>query len=54
MSIRTAKEVACDGCLESVRLDSKTVNEDWPLIARDGWTRKNGFHWCPECSKDKK
>lgn len=50
MSIRIAKEICCDNCHDSVRLDARTLTEEWPSLARDGWTRKGGKHRCPKCS----
>lgn len=49
MSIRTAKEIVCDKCDWSERLDG-TMTEEWPSLTLIGWTRKNRQHFCPKCS----
>ena len=51
MSILTAKEIWCDQCGEWIRLDSgQTVNDEWVYLAKNGWTRGKGKHFCPLCS----
>lgn len=50
VSIRTAKEIVCDACRCSERLDEPTVRAEWPSLSRSGWTRKRGKHFCPKCS----
>jgi Zn finger protein HypA/HybF involved in hydrogenase expression len=51
MSILTAKEIWCDGCGEWVRLESgMLVNDEWCYLAKEGWTRSKGDHFCPVCS----
>jgi hypothetical protein len=51
MSINTAKEIVCDRCKCSVRLDAPTLTEEWPELVRDGWRRVIGGHYCPACVK---
>ena len=48
--IRVSKEIHCDGCAwwESIDID---VTRDWPYFKAQGWTRKNGEHYCADCSK---
>ena len=52
MTILIAKEIMCDGCAEWVRLDTPYVNDEWRFFKADGWSRKGGKHWCPECTID--
>lgn len=54
MSIRTAKELVCDRCHWSERLDGPTITAEWPSLANAGWTRKAGKHLCPKCSPTKR
>jgi hypothetical protein len=55
VSILIAREIWCDICSEWVRLDSgETVADRWPEMSADGWTRKGGRHFCPECSEKMK
>tara|TARA_R110000737_G_scaffold231282_1_gene244836 strand:- start:115 stop:300 length:186 start_codon:yes stop_codon:yes gene_type:complete len=54
MSLIKAVEIVCDGCEESVRVDSVAV--EWKELRNLGWTRGNGKHHCGWCSakpKDK-
>ena len=50
MSIRTAKEIACDFCPTSQRIDAPTLTAEWPALRKDGWHRERGKHVCPKCS----
>lgn len=50
--LRVAKELHCDFCSVSIRLDSQTLTEEWPALRRDGWGRGGGGrHLCPECNR---
>lgn len=51
MSLLIAKEVWCDKCSESVRLDDGMMWLEWPGLRKEGWTRRKGKHFCPKCSK---
>ncbi len=49
MSLIKATEVMCDGCSEWERLEIN-MKHDWPLLRKEGWTRKEGKHFCPNCT----
>jgi predicted RNA-binding Zn-ribbon protein involved in translation (DUF1610 family) len=46
--IVTAREIHCDGCGWWIRIDS-TIAVEWPSLAKEGWTRDAGRHYCPKC-----
>lgn len=49
MSLFIAKEIHCDGCGEWMRLETGRMRVHWPELAKEGWTREAGQHWCPQC-----
>ncbi len=49
MSIQVAKEVHCDTCGEWVRSYSSRIQDIWTELRREGWIRKNGYHYCGVC-----
>jgi hypothetical protein len=54
MALRIAKELCCDFCRVSVRLDAPTLKEEWPTLRKDGWRKVKGWHLCPTCAANRK
>lgn len=54
MSIRVAKEISCDRCGTSQRLDEPTLTAEWPSLRKVGWQRTEGKHLCPSCAISRK
>jgi len=48
MSLQTAVELHCDGCGFWFRIEEGMKGE-WPALKKEGWTRKQGRHWCKLC-----
>jgi hypothetical protein len=49
VSILVAKEIHCDGCGAWVRMEGRTIEQDWSSMKKDGWTRQGGRHYCKKC-----
>ncbi len=52
MTIIVEKEIFCDRCLERWARVSARVEDDWPWLQKEGWTRGGGEHYCPDCSEE--
>jgi hypothetical protein len=53
MSLNKVAELFCDECSYWIRIDTGRLSDVWPVLSTEGWTRKNGQHFCAECSNDK-
>lgn len=49
MSIIVVKEIVCDHCGYSERLDGN-LTEEWLYLKKEGWARKFRKHFCPSCN----
>ena len=53
MTVLVAKEIFCDGECGGIweRLNTPNMRKEWPGLKKKGWTRKDGNHYCPGCSR---
>jgi hypothetical protein len=52
MTILRALEVMCDACAWWERVDTRQFETDWPTLKKEGWSRQQGMHFCPTCTKE--